>query len=397
MAEISSKRSKRSQRGQSLVEVAISMPILLMIIVGLVEVSQMGITQNRVSTAARNAARFGAQGGEDLGIRHIALNTVTQTLDLTDGMWDIFVVRGELNQDGDLPAANFSTQQIYGAGMTQAFTTTTTAAAWTALREEIVDKLAFPGTDPAGLKFVGVLILHDIDSILGLDLIPALTGRNTIRGFSIMRNSALATTVTQSAGCTGAYPLIVDIGTRSVTKDVFDSLDFHNWPFPNPPSYNSYSGHQPDVELTAAREGYIFKLDVGTGPQNVGLLHWNPAQPGDGNTLPNSLNYPGNSTHDLHGFREWGDQTDREMHVGDRVAGYDGGTSGNVLGALTDHITQGRALRLPLWDQAAGGYVAGDDYFFISGFGIFRVRGYGAGGSWILLEFIRIDESCGRS
>ncbi len=196
----------RNQIGQSLAEVALFMPILLIMIAGLVEVSQMVITQNRISTAARNAARFGAQGGEDLGIQHVTLNTVTQTLDLNSGVWDVFSLRGELDSDGDLPEDNFSWQHIYGDGMTQAFTNTVTTESWEDLRQEIVDSLSYKGSSPEGLKFVGVLILHDIETILGLDMIPALLGRNTVRGFSIMRNSALATTVTESEVCGAAYP-----------------------------------------------------------------------------------------------------------------------------------------------------------------------------------------------
>lgn len=387
----------RSQIGQSLVEVALAMPVLLLIIVGLVEVSQMVITQNRISTAARNAARFGAQGGEDLGIRNITLNTVTQTLDLTSGMWDIFVVRGELDSDGDLPESNFSWQHIYGDGMTETFTTTVSSQAWEDLRQEIVDNLSYPGTDPAGLKVVGALILHDVESVLGLDILPALLGRNTIRGFSIMRNSALATTVTQSTGCTGVYPLIVDVGVRSVTEPVFESLSFTE---PSPePSYNDFPGHVPDVELGAAGEGYIFKLDV-PGPgvdmtgaaQSLGLLNWSLAQSTP--LLANSMTYPGNSSDNTFGFHEWGDATDQEMHAGDRVARSTEGM-GAITSILNGHISVGRTLRLPLWDQAGGGYVAGDNYFFISGFAIFRVRGYGSG--WILLELFRLDDSCGQT
>ncbi|HZD11784.1 MAG TPA: TadE/TadG family type IV pilus assembly protein [Candidatus Binatia bacterium] len=387
-------RPPYEQLGQSLAEVAILLPILLLLIVGVVEVSQMLITQNRISTAARNAARFGAQGGEDLGIRNITLNTVTQTLDLTSGVWDIFVVRGVLDVHGDLPADNFSTEHVYGAGMTQAFTRTTTSESWEALRQEIVDKLSYPGTSPAGLKVVGVLILHDIDSILGINIIPSMLGRNTIRGFSIMRNSALATTVSQSTGCTGVYPLIVDVGTRSMTRALYDSLSF-TYPLPKP-SYNSFSGHASDVALLSAKEGYVFKLDVGTGPQNVGLLRWNPDPALSPPLLGASMDYPGNSSDNLLGFHEWGDSTDQEMHIGDRVMRSSEGL-GDMTPELEDHVDIGRTLRLPLWDEAGGGYVSDVDgqRFFIAGFGVFRVRAFGS--NWILLELFRIDNSCGQT
>ena len=61
-------KQKQSQRGQSLVEVALFFPIFIILLAGLVEVSQLLITQNRVSSAARAGARFASNGGEDVGI-----------------------------------------------------------------------------------------------------------------------------------------------------------------------------------------------------------------------------------------------------------------------------------------------------------------------------------------
>ncbi|MBK9051336.1 MAG: pilus assembly protein [Chloroflexi bacterium] len=55
-------KTKWQQRGQSLVEVAVFLPVALIIIAGLVELSLFLVTQNRVTTASREAARFGANG-----------------------------------------------------------------------------------------------------------------------------------------------------------------------------------------------------------------------------------------------------------------------------------------------------------------------------------------------
>lgn len=391
-------RTIRGQVGQSLVEVAVALPVLFLFIAGLVEVSQLVITQNRISTAARNAARFGAQGGEDLGIRNIALNTVTQTLDLTSGYWDIFAMRGELDSDGDLPESNFSWQHIYGEGMTEAYTTTVTSQAWEDLRQEIVDSLSYPGTDPAGLKFVGVLILHDVESVLGLEFMPALMGRNTIRGFSIMRNSALATTVTESEGCGAVYPIAVEQDIRSITEQFFDSLTFE-YPHTPAPSYNDFPGHRPDKYLLGdAREGDLFFLNVLQGVNNreAALLYW--GQPSNnGATLAASMAYPPNS----HLYQEPQDHSDTEIHVGDDIWR----SSVNhqqfrmqILPILQNHIdTTGRTLRVPLWDDDEPPAAA---EVTVTGFAIFRLRGYGwddgPRGNWILLELSRIDESCGQ-
>ncbi len=407
MQEAQAQQLERRTAGQSLAEAALFMPVILLLIAGLIEVSQLVITQNRISTAARNAARFGAQGGEDTGIRNITLNTVIQTLDLSNGVWDIFVVRGALTTDGQLPASNFATEHIYGVGATSAFTRTTTADAWTALREEIVDQLTYPGTSPANLRVVGVLILHDVETITGMNVIPTLLGRNTVRGFSIMRNSALATTVTQSTGCNGVYPLAIEENARSILREEFNSLAFTRPS--SAPSYNSFSGHVENRELSAGREGYLYHLNfANAGPhqqRQVALLKWNggtPPPPSD--YLVRTLQYPGASGDPVYGYVEPGDQFDRDLHRGDVVARAPGSAASLLTNSVLNptiynHISTERTLRVPLWnaltddnDDAA----PGDTIIQITGFAIFRIRGYGSSGPWLLLELMRLDDSCGQ-
>lgn len=399
------KRQLVEQCGQSLVEVAMFMPILLILIVGVVEVSQLVITQNRISTAARNGARFGAQGGEDIGVRNIIMNTVTQTLDLNNGVWDIFVVRGELDSRGKLPESSFSYQHIYGSGMTGAYTTTIASSAWSELRLEIADRLSYPGTDPAGLKVVGVLILHEVESILGLDILPALVGSNTVRSFSMMRNSALATTVSQTSGCNGVYPLGVEEGIRSITQADFAGLTIN---YPSGVAYNDFPAHQPDRALLGeGREGYIYKMNIlepgALASQRIAWLQWNDENSGPGNSpnelLLRSLGYPGNSSDMTYGFIEPLDSTDRQMQVNDEVwrSTVSGGQFNSVRSALRNHIDAGRAVRLVLWD--VDNEVATSGRVKMTGFAIFRMVAYGsdASGNFILLELIRVDDTCGQN
>ena len=92
---------RRERRGQSLVEVALFLPILIFVMAGLVEVSNLLVTQNRVTTASRIAAGFGASSfydadwadvdpdtlecldGTACDMGRVAINTVTETLDLS--------------------------------------------------------------------------------------------------------------------------------------------------------------------------------------------------------------------------------------------------------------------------------------------------------------------------
>ena len=96
-----------NDKGQSLVEVALFMPIFIFILAGVVEVGNLMNTQNRVTTASRVAAGFGASNfnrndwantADAMG--DVALNTVTETLDLSADLWDIWSIHAITNEDG---------------------------------------------------------------------------------------------------------------------------------------------------------------------------------------------------------------------------------------------------------------------------------------------------------
>ncbi|MCA9967607.1 MAG: pilus assembly protein, partial [Anaerolineales bacterium] len=91
------------ERGQSLVEFSLFLALVFIpMLAGLVEVSQYMVTQNRISTAARAAARFGANGGQDEGMVIVAQSTVSQTvrMNLSPDVWDIWSIRGRIDNTG---------------------------------------------------------------------------------------------------------------------------------------------------------------------------------------------------------------------------------------------------------------------------------------------------------
>ncbi len=395
-------------RGQSLVEVALILPVLILLVAGLVEISHMALTANRVTTAARNAARFGANGGEDIGMRNIILNTVTQTLDLTSGFWDIYSIRGLFDQNGNLPAANLQYNHIYGDGLTGSFAETTTPEFWEAIRLQIQNDMQLDAqgehepTAAAGLRVAGVLLFHDVESILGLDVLPTLAGLKTVRGFSYMRQVSLADTVQQSQGCTGTFPLILDVQTRSITQAEFNALTFvrqqrRNW--------TQYPGHVPDVELDQGAEGYLYRFQVGSTMnypypvQSAGIVQWDRRLTGTPQAhFAAAMTWPGTSNL----FRHPNDTRDTELQTGDYIAHSSAGLTA-ASSALGNHITSGQTLRFPLWDSSdPNGHRWIDDdpdynTFRVVGFAIFRVREYSNAGDWILLELYRVDNSCGQA
>jgi hypothetical protein len=414
----------RSQRGQSLVEVALFFPIFIIMLAGLVEVANILVTQNRVTSATRAATRFGADGGEDAGMNTVLLNAVTQTLQLNQEVWDVWVIRGTVNEEGNgIEADTWEFNHVYGISNTQEADTVDEEA----IKQEVLDELQRDefGNVQAGiasdLEFVGTFAIHDIDSILGLNAIPAFADITSVKDLTVMRVLGYSTQATD--GC-DAFPIAIHEGIRSVTPPGTGASPFPNDnEFQNPAPHATYSqfiNHVDNIELVpsatsaGAQEGYVYRIWNGFGSGNFGWLRWNTGLLGNTNNATDMLTWPGNSRDysdsgaegqpvqgsgydwTVYGYIEPGDPTDQQMHVGDWVAANTGvNNSTNVRTVLDDHIANRRTLRLLVWNEAAD--PGSNGRYHISRFGIFRLHGYSLQQGWILAEFIRWDESCGQA
>jgi hypothetical protein len=406
---------EQKQRGQSLVEVALFLPILIIIIAGVVEVSQLLLTQNRVDTASRAAARFGANGGEDEGMRRVVLGNVTQTLDLDEALWDVWVVRGQINEDGNA-ITDWEFTHIYGISNTVRYD----AVDEDVLRQRVLDELSVDGRSAATLRFVGNYVQHDVDTILGLDNIPVMAGYNSISSLNVMRITGQTAEATR--GC-DAFPIAVERTIRSVTEPGTgggnpypDAGDF--WPNNfNSRTYESFTRHQADVPLNQAKEGYVYRIWNGGGPGNFGWLSWNTGINPSQDTLAQSLLWPGNSQdyhdhgdggqqatphyqHVVRGFVNAIDSTDISMNIGDWVSAVQGVVnSSEVRSTMLEHTNKERTLRLIVFNDKTG--TGNNTRYQIDGFATFKLHGHnltqGQGGGWVLAEFISWDDSCGQT
>lgn len=416
--------STPSERGQSLVEVALFLPIFIIILAGLIEVSQLVITQNRVTQAARTSARHGAQGGEDAGMVIVALNTVTQTLLMDTDKWDMWVVRGEFqrtrigttnNYTYTLTPNSWEFTHVYGISHTTDYTNVNELSVQGRIKTELLRNSQSALLNEK-VNIVGLYTVHDVESILGLDAMPWLTGLYSVTGFSYMRQTGQ--TVVQTNGC-DAFPIAVHEGIRSVTPPGQGANPYPtNFDYPSPaPTYASFLDHVPDVALSQAQEGYVYYIQQGFGSGNFGWLLWNTGINNSANSLANSLTWPGDSTdftnhndggqqatplypYVVRGYVNTHDSSDTSMHIGDWVAANTGSISGNaVTTQLQNHINRDRTLRLVVWNNS--GQQGSNGEYQVIGFAVFRLHGYhlsqGQGGSWILAEFIRWDNSCGQN
>lgn len=419
-------KNRKDQRGQSLVEVALFFPIFIILLAGLVEVSQLLVTQNRVSSAARAATRFASNGGQDEGVAPTVLNTITQTLAIDESVWDIWVIRATVDNTGAGFDSNnggaWSFTHVYGISNT----VRSSSISETAIRDRVIDELQRDELNNQvsgianGLQIVGTYAIHDVDSILGLDAMSQLAGFSSLNALSVMR--IIANTQNVTNGC-AAFPIAVYDGIRSVT-DPAQAGQVNPYPtsgfsYPsNPPIYDSFVNHRDDRPLTIAEEGDVFMLRApqnNSTPGNFGWIVWNTDVSNNANILEHSLDWPGDSTDyspctgpgcgsaPFRGYSEpnfnpgeSGDPTDRSLHIGDAVATSQGNmNSSGIRGVLEDHIRLDRTLRVIVWNES-NGQGGSNGRYRISGFAIFRLVGYSTSGNWILAEFIRWDTSCGQ-
>jgi hypothetical protein len=350
----------------------------------------------------------------------VALNSVTQTLEMDDNRWDIWAVRGTVNPaNDDIP--DFSFNHIYGISNTVLYSSVNEAAVKTEILAELQKDHTSGATNAADLRFVGTYILHDVESIIGLDAFPALAEFSSVRALNVMRVTGIDLDTT--SGC-DAFPIAVNNDIRSATKPLSELLPGEDSPNPypeashftypggpphdpDPPPYGKFTNHVPNIPLPAAKEGTIYKIREGApGVGNFAWLVWNNLYvTANANTLADSLEWPGNgSNYPTYGYYEPGDPTDMEMNIGDWVASSTGAISANAVQTqMEDHVIEGltgRTLRLIVWDTT-NGQTGVNLWYQIKRFAIFKFHGYrsnsGQGGPWIIAEFIRFDDSCGQT
>ncbi len=447
--------------GQSLVETALFLPILIFMLAGIVEVSNLLITQNRVTTSSRMAAGFGASNYDrdnwaadqtgtayDMGV--VALNTVTETMDLDNDLWDVWSIRAQTDISGTITF--FEATHVYGNNVV------VTASEWAAMEPEIIQSIEeslqsacpeAPGSCAADLEVVASVPFHNIDVILGLN-IWQWTGLQRIRGFTVMR----VRPIVEASGCPilpiavrlkqySLYPSNWDPGAGDQPYlwfpedpvDLFPSgngPDGFEWPDPAP-LYISNSTYpyvvSANAQFASNTPGVPLWQAISNDPSYRGNLYWAREQGNAGNfgwlswrdtnnqpDLEASLTYPGNfldldagypggpsdtnTTNDPPSITGDGDGM---LETGEWITNYDGNTS-SVEGIMQDYVDKETWVSLMVFDitndELAGVHTTGNhiEYRAFS-FITVKIRGFSFQGTnedkWILFEFLSAGINCG--
>ncbi len=380
---------RRGKRGQSLAEFALVLPVLLLILAGVLEVSNLLTAYNRIQLAAREGARFGAAGGTDSGVADIVKQTLAQDMTIDSAQMSVLVVRPVVeatsttnwNWSGHTVALPWGTAVacVYGTDCTERVDPAT-----------VLTDLKGEGTNSQwqainGSRMVVVAVYYRVTTLLNLPFfrIPGeASGRVPLSAYSVIEQEIEIQTISQlSAGCS-AYPIAIEsTWLNGLSED------------------DTFGPITLNVEFSGAgfQQGFAFLawhlVNNGTGPL---------AQ----TTSPKgSLWSPGNSLDATNGFLEYDSDypsgTDTSMHRNDWVTAVTGASiTGDIASALNNHKNVGRSLRVIVYNYAAGANPGLHDYgsgqvwqYQISNFAVVRINAITS--STITFEFVRTDTSCG--
>ncbi|MDX1614534.1 MAG: TadE family protein [Candidatus Promineifilaceae bacterium] len=425
--------------GQSLVEVALFLPILIFLVAGIVEVGHLLVTQNRVTTAVRTAAGFGAANfdredwpGTAAAMGDVTLNTVTETLNLSSHRWDIWSIRAQTNESGDAFAL-FEAEHVYGVNQV------TPADAWTALegavQAEMLEELRATGADSAAnLEVVASIAYHDIETILGIPLWQ-WTGLKTVQALTVMRVHEpqplsvcpllpISVRLNQYSLYPSNWPEELQLNPERYPADPVERFPLGSGPtafeYPDsPPMYqneataptlraNQFLSNYPGVYLRDARPGFIY-LAREQGPSgSFGWLSWRP--PSSSESLRESLAFPGNYDSASVGYPgspadtgATGDPPGASSGDGDgmlELHEWVENSTGNISaaeGIIRDYIDREMPVTIIITDQTNG--LTGENANYrVAGFLVARILGYSFQGSnadkWILFEFVDWHRPC---
>lgn len=332
------------ERGQGLVEMALVLPLLLLLVVGAVELGMALNRQITVVNAAREGARFGAAGASPDDIREAVLSATSQMFDFTEGDSVVFVIHAEVNDEGDDFAEWIVNAWPEGAD-----------APHVAPRE-VLAELRAEG-DAKGVKLVIVDVEYDHRSLLGLPFVGAVADRIPVGSWAAMRLERLGTGAGGREPTCCVLPVALDIG--AVSEDMVD-------------------------------------IRFGGGPGTFGWLYWDPIENGNAGYLRDNIENPCRVTEE---FRDVCDATDTVLNVGDWVAG-DTGETASAQAEMA--LKVGYRVRIPLWDrfetcsEIGCACQPGSQAAHVVGFAIVEVTDVNLTGSpkTISARLVRLDEGC---
>jgi hypothetical protein len=407
-------QQRHKKRGQSFVEFALTMPVLLVIVAGVLEVGNLLTHYNRTVSVAREGARFGAAGGTNTGIRTVVEQAAQDSLRIDPAQMTVWVIRPVVDT-GTSPWSweNGDAGNPWGTDVDCVYGNN--CGAMDLDPGVVMQDIMQVGTSAIyqtidNKTIVVVAVRYDTDTVLNLnfwDTGADANGRVPIWSYSALVQEIDESTINQlSEGCS-SYSLAIErdwldglvegqgfggAGSGFVINDLFD------------PARREMFG------ITAWRliptdtlePRFVHGQGVFCEGPGGGTVHGN---------LCGSLWPPGTSTRSDLGFIEYDDSypstdpslIDTSMHRKDWVLASTQSTVSTANQPLLDHEAAGRAIRIIVYDYEPGinpryvSFNGGPELwqYRIDDFAIVKILDHSYPNDWIEGEFVRWDNSCG--
>lgn len=414
--QIQKGRQSGRRKGQSIVEFALVLPLLLLIVAGALEVGNLLTNYNRMQLSAREGARFGAAGGTDNGVKEVMIQSLTQTIEVDPDFLSIWIIRPTIAYNAGSGTWSWSNSTanppwgidencVYGDLCGDAFTPPDPAPVNAADVLAEVSQVTGSGyTTLNGTTFVIAVIHYEAPTILNLpffNIEGEAGGRVPLTTHAIM-NQEIIQANNVEIGCSAYALALEEQWLNGVSEGDIIGPVKHNQP-----------------ATATRRQGYDFlawRVD-----QRV------PAYLISQGTHGASMGFPGTSRTENNGFIEYDsiygsanpDDYDTGMHRGDWVVASDSNDTSNASNPLRDHVDTQRAIRVIVYDYTFDGATAtplnpryisfngGPEVwqYRIEGFAIVKIHSFVPGGGScvgsdntcdsIVFEFVNWDESCG--
>jgi hypothetical protein len=386
------------RHGQSFVELALVLPVLLIIIAGSVEVGNILTVYNRVQLAAREGARFGAAGGSNIG--QIIEQTSSESLAWDANVLTVWTIRPSIdlsttpsqwqNATVDMP---WGVQEYCIFGDRCADTSFSNPVTPDEVLND-VDEIDIPaGIDLTNVTFVVVVVRYEVDTILNLEYFQpgdaVRDGRTPVWSYSIMVQEIDEETVNRLSGGCSSYPIALN--SLLIPDDIQEG----------------------DLILNVARD-----IDPTLGGTTGGFsyLEWRETAYGIGQLTAPPCGSPSGSEGSLCsstvslrsdvGYLEFGSNPpDTTLHRGDWVLAFllpeDAFATSPIVSKMQDHMNAERALRIIVYAHVPGGGPGANPEYRDPGRWLYRIDGFAIVKvaavtiNQVTFEWVRWDSSCG--
>lgn len=360
------RKMRKTEIGQSLIEITFFLVLLLILIAGVVELGAVMNVKLTVVNSAREGARFGTVGATDVDITLVTQEAASSMLMYREENSEVYVIHAKTSEDGSI--ANVCPQDRLSADSYWCVDHTLGDGAAMpdfVVREQVQEELgSIPDTEA-----VGVAVEYDHQSLIGLPFIDYLVGTIPINSYTVMR---VDTTGEGSVGCP-VWPI-------GVSQGLVDTLS----------------------------PGDLVKDSIEGGDQgNFGWLSWN----GDTNaeTIEDSLKNPlsGECVPGQHGdicYTNAANDEDHTLSIDDWTTN----ATGWVQSAVDEiEALDGRFVRIVIWDKVQNSPTDGTKctgnacVYHVAGYAIVQIMDIDGDGSILNAstksleaKFIRVDTSC---